>query len=249
MNIDTGQFTESVPLGAASPAARPATAASVGLVPMPRPFENAQASAVPRSLYRRYGKRLFDIMAVLFAVPIWVPVIVLLAAIVRIGGRHPFYSQPRIGKDGVVFRMWKLRSMVNGADALLAQYLAANPAARVEWDEKQKLSNDPRITRFGRFIRKTSLDELPQLWNVLKGEMSLVGPRPMMVDQQALYPGVAYFSMRPGLTGPWQVRARNDTSFASRATFDDGYCAEMGLRTDLWLLLLTTKVVAQGKGV
>ena len=127
--------------------------------------------------------------------------------------------------------------MVIDADQRLAAHLAADPALRAEWDETQKLKNDPRITAVGRLLRKTSLDELPQLWNVLKGDMSLVGPRPMMPEQRALYPGRAYYSMRPGLTGPWQVSDRNETSFAGRAEFDAAYARRMSLRTDLVILL------------
>ena len=195
-----------------------------------------------------FGKRAFDLAAVLACLPVWVPLVALLALIVMLDGGTPFYSQNRIGRGGRVFRMWKLRSMVRGADALLAAHLDTDPDARAEWDHRQKLSKDPRITAFGGLIRKTSLDELPQLFNVLAGDMSLVGPRPMMVDQRALYPGEAYFHLRPGITGPWQVTARHRTGFASRAGFDDQYNAALSFGTDLGLLLATTKVVVQGRG-
>jgi lipopolysaccharide/colanic/teichoic acid biosynthesis glycosyltransferase len=138
--------------------------------------------------------------------------------------------------------------MVVDADSRLLDLLERDPEAREEWAETQKLKHDPRITPLGRFIRKTSLDELPQLWNVLIGDMSLVGPRPFMPDQQVLYPGVAYYSMRPGLTGYWQVRERNGTSFAGRAMHDDDYCREMSLLTDLRLLVATVSVVVGQTG-
>ena len=138
--------------------------------------------------------------------------------------------------------------MVVDADARLAAHLAADPALRAEWDETQKLKRDPRITAVGRLLRKTSLDELPQLWNVLKGDMSLVGPRPMMPEQRALYPGRAYYQMRPGLTGPWQVSDRNAVSFAGRAEFDADYARRMSLATDLCILFLTVWVVLRGTG-
>ena len=121
--------------------------------------------------------------------------------------------------------MWKLRSMVPNAEAVLEAHLASNPDARAEWDLNQKLNDDPRITRFGRALRRSSFDELPQLWNVLQGEMSLVGPRPMMCSQKSLYPGQEYYLMRPGVTGFWQVSARNQTSFRERAEFDRAYYA------------------------
>jgi exopolysaccharide production protein ExoY len=117
--------------------------------------------------------------------------------------------------------MWKLRSMVADADDHLARYLRENPEAREEWARHQKLRNDPRITPYGRFLRKLSLDELPQLWNVLKGDMALIGPRPMMPHQRALYHGLAYYAMRPGVSGFWQVSDRNDAEFVSRVYFDD----------------------------
>ena len=128
-----------------------------------------------------------------------------------------------------MFRLWKLRSMVVDADRKLEEYLCANPAARAEWDETQKLKDDPRITAAGRLIRKTSLDELPQLWNVLIGDMSLVGPRPMMPQQAELYPGRDYYRLRPGLTGLWQISDRNATSFAARAAYDAEYSRQMSL--------------------
>ena len=144
--------------------------------------------------------------------------------------------------------MVKLRSMVPDAEAQLQAYLEQNPQAREEWNRTQKLKSDPRITRVGRFLRRSSLDELPQLWNVLKGDMSLIGPRPMMIDQVKLYPGDAYFSLRPGITGPWQVSERNETEFADRARFDSGYLKELSFRTDLNILVRTFGVVMRCTG-
>ena len=138
--------------------------------------------------------------------------------------------------------------MVPRADTLLEYHLRKNPEARREWDETQKLKRDPRITRIGCFLRKSSLDELPQLWNVLMGDMSLVGPRPMMVDQEALYPGTAYFELRPGITGLWQISDRNASSFAERAKFDDRYLNSCSLSQDISILLQTTGVVLRGTG-
>ena len=199
-------------------------------------------------LYRKALKRCLDVSAVLLAAPVIVPLVAALAIGVARDGGSPFYSQTRIGRNGREFRMWKLRSMVNDADARLAGVLTRDPAARAEWAATQKLRNDPRITRFGRMLRRSSLDELPQLWNVLRGEMSLVGPRPMMVDQRPLYPGEAYYLLRPGITGHWQTAGRNDTTFAARADYDAHYEAALSFSTDLKILWRTVSVVAKGTG-
>lgn len=214
----------------------------------PAPEGRGTATGHRESFYRETGKRIFDLGLIsLFALPTLI-VTCLVALLVWTDGANPFYRQERIGRGGRVFRIWKLRSMVVDADARLEAHLAAHPAARAEWNTKQKLRNDPRVTPIGRFIRKTSLDELPQLWNVIRGDMSRVGPRPMMLDQRALYPGDAYFEMRPGVTGYWQTSARNDTSFADRARFDTAYHADMSLGTDLGVLLRSVNVVLKGTG-
>jgi lipopolysaccharide/colanic/teichoic acid biosynthesis glycosyltransferase len=199
-------------------------------------------------VYRRFLKRLLDIVVVLILLPPTVALLVPLMAIVALDGRSPIYVQKRLGRRGRVFRMFKLRSMVPGADQILEAHLARDPGARAEWDHNQKLKYDPRITVFGAFIRKTSLDELPQLFNVLLGDMSLVGPRPMMVDQRPLYPGAVYFEMRPGITGFWQVSERNEASFAQRAQYDTDYFRKMSLWTDLRVLARTVRVVLRGTG-
>ncbi len=199
-------------------------------------------------VYRRAVKRGLDILLVLLvAVPV-VMLLMPLMAIIALDGRSPIYVQKRIGLNGRVFRMFKLRSMVAGADGVLESYLARNPKARAEWDRTQKLKSDPRITTFGQFIRKSSLDELPQLFNVLIGDMSLVGPRPMMVDQQELYPGAAYYAMRPGITGLWQISERNESSFRDRAIYDTDYYRKMSFGTDIHVLLSTVRVVLRGTG-
>ncbi|MFN3291977.1 MAG: sugar transferase [Gemmobacter sp.] len=201
-----------------------------------------------RGIYRQGVKRLLDILVVVLAAPFVVPLVALMALVVAFDGGKPFYTQDRIGKGGRVFRMWKLRSMVVDADARMVAHLAANPEARREWDETQKLRNDPRITRFGQFLRKSSMDELPQLWNVLTGDMSLVGPRPMMPCQAGLYPSDAYYHLRPGITGYWQTAGRNRTTFAARAHFDAAYERELSLATDLAILARTVQVVLKGTG-
>ncbi len=198
--------------------------------------------------YRNLFKRAFDITAIALALPVIVPVVGALALVVALEGGNPFYTQMRVGRQGKKFRMWKLRSMVLDADARMMEYLEANPTARAEWDQTQKLQNDPRITRFGRVLRKSSLDELPQLWNVLKGDMSLVGPRPMMISQQLMYPGTAYYVLRPGVTGYWQTAGRNRTTFEARADYDTAYEQALSLETDLGILVRTVSVVLNGTG-
>jgi lipopolysaccharide/colanic/teichoic acid biosynthesis glycosyltransferase len=202
-----------------------------------------------RSVYRSLAKRVFDIGFVLTSSVLVVPVTLLLALIVMADGGSPFFIQERVGKDGRVFRMVKLRSMVKDADLKLADYLARNESARSEWNRSQKLKNDPRITRIGLLIRKTSLDELPQFWNVLLGDMSVVGPRPMLPQQRELYPGQAYYALKPGVTGMWQVGDRHNTSFAARARYDAEYYRRVSLSTDIGLILRTVRVVCRGTGM
>ena len=201
-----------------------------------------------RGIYRSFCKRLLDITAIVAAAPVVVPMVAAMAVMVARDGGRPFYSQVRVGKGGKPFRMWKLRSMVNDADARMEEYLDAHPEARAEWNLTQKLKDDPRITPLGKIIRQTSLDELPQLWNVLKGDMSLVGPRPMMTSQQALYPGLSYYLVRPGCTGFWQTAGRNRTTFEARAEYDTAYEKNLTFWTDVKILLGTVTVMLRGTG-
>lgn len=194
------------------------------------------------------GKRFFDLVLVIASLPFLLPVILVLAALVALKGGKPFYLQDRVGRDGRVFRMVKLRTMVPNAEARLQEHLKGNAAARLEWDRFQKLSDDPRVTWLGRFLRRSSFDELPQLFNVLTGDMSLVGPRPIMPDQAELYPGTAYVCLRPGITGPWQVSGRNAVSFAERAGYDRYYLARQSLLTDIGYLVLTVVAVFKLSG-
>ena len=200
-------------------------------------------------VYRNALKRLFDVTAIIMAAPVVVPVVAVLAAVVARRGGSPFYTQMRVGRGGIPFKMWKLRSMVCDADALMEGHLAANPQAREEWDSTQKLRDDPRITPFGQFLRRSSLDELPQLWNVFCGDMSLVGPRPMMISQQVIYPGKAYYALRPGITGYWQTAGRNRTTFEARAEFDSAYERDLSFAVDMKLLAMTVGVVMNCTGI
>lgn len=200
--------------------------------------------------YQDHGKRLFDIIYVLIALPVILPPILMLAlAIFMYDFRNPFYFQDRVGRHGRIFRIWKLRSMVWNAESVLEHYLSEDPRARAEWNKTQKLQSDPRITSIGKLIRKTSIDELPQLWNVLKGDMSLIGPRPMLPEQQNMYPCSLYYTMRPGLSGFWQVSCRSRSSFSDRARFDRLYSARISLRTDIGVIKRTVTVILKGTGV
>lgn len=190
--------------------------------------------------YALFGKRALDIVLSSVALFLALPVLVLLVVALWIEGGRPVFVQNRLGKDGRHFRMFKLRSMVVDAETKLAACLAADPALRAEWELTQKLKRDPRITPLGLLLRKTSLDEVPQLLNVLKGDMSLVGPRPMLPEQLPLYRHpAAYLPLRPGLTGLWQVTARNEESFDLRAAIDLSYSQRVDLRRDLKIMAAT----------
>lgn len=202
----------------------------------------------PRIVYSGAPKRLLDLTLVVITAPIWLLVVAISALVVMTDGHTPFYRQIRVGRSGRRFMLLKLRTMVPDADVKLEGYLAANPKARAEWDAHQKLKHDPRITRVGRILRKTSLDELPQLINVLLGDMSLVGPRPMLECQVSLYSGKGYYALRPGLTGLWQISKRNESRFSDRVRFDNSYANNQSLRTDLGVLIRTVGVVMRGTG-
>lgn len=203
---------------------------------------------VTKGVYRLGAKRLLDISLILLALPFVLPICLFIGALIALEGYSPLYFQERIGKDGRRFTMWKFRTMVPDAKLRLAEYLDSNADARIEWARNQKLRNDPRCTRIGRALRRTSMDELPQLANVLMGDMSLVGPRPMMPEQQSLYPGASYYKLRPGITGYWQVSARNESEFVDRARYDDLYDQTMSLATDATLLARTVNAVLRRTG-
>ncbi|WP_240607815.1 sugar transferase [Pararhodobacter oceanensis] len=202
-----------------------------------------------QSRYARLGKRLFDITLALIALFLTLPVLVMLAAALWIEGGNPFYAQERLGLHGKRFRMWKLRTMVPDAEDRLDEYLDADPDLRAEWELTQKLKSDPRITPVGRLLRKTSMDELPQILNVLAGDMSLVGPRPMLPDQMPLYRyPQAYLGVRPGITGLWQVTARNAESFDLRAVLDLRYAQRLGFWRDVRIMAATFGAIWHATG-
>jgi undecaprenyl-phosphate galactose phosphotransferase len=196
--------------------------------------------AVPCAL-----KRGFDMLASGAALVALSPLFALLCLLVRRDGGPAFFSQPRVGRDGRKFQCYKFRSMRVDAENYLAQYLSENPDKRAEWDMYQKLKKDVRITRVGHFIRRTSLDELTQLLNVLKGDMSLVGPRPIMPGQESYYAeDFSYYQrVRPGITGPWQVSGRNKLTFDERAQLEIAYVRNWSLRLDMQIILKTIPVL------
>jgi Undecaprenyl-phosphate galactose phosphotransferase WbaP len=199
----------------------------------------------------RITKRIMDIALTLGGGLLLLPLLFYIAVAVKMSSRGPvLYANERIGRDGRRFRMWKFRSMFTNGDALLEYYLDAHPEFREEWETTQKLKWDPRITRIGRFIRKTSLDELPQLWNVLRGDMSLVGPRPILLEEEAKYGDyyALYTMVAPGITGMWQVSGRSNTSYQERLDLVAYYVRNWSLWLDIYLLMRTVRIVLFGKG-
>jgi len=192
------------------------------------------------------SKRIFDQCFAVAALLALMPVMFLIAlAILLIDRQNPFFGHLRVGNDDSTFRCWKFRTMARNAEQMLPGILATNPVARAEWMATQKLSNDPRITRVGAFLRKTSLDELPQFWNVLRGEMSVVGPRPIVLGEISKY-GERYWAyrmMRPGITGLWQVTGRSTTSYDERVAMDVAYARARSFWWDIAIVFRTVRVV------
>lgn len=227
----------SVPVGPLSPQGAPAVA-----VPSTGAGDRA---ALPRV------KRAMDVAIAGAALLLALPVFLLLALAVRADGGPAFYAHPRVGRGGRLFGCLKFRSMVVDSQARLDALLAADADARAEWEATRKLRRDPRVTRIGRFLRATSLDELPQLLNVLKGEMSVVGPRPVTLAELDRHYGAAaahYLSVRPGITGLWQVSGRSETSYDQRVALDVAYVSQPSVLADLRILARTPVAVLSRRG-
>ncbi|TCW32953.1 undecaprenyl-phosphate galactose phosphotransferase WbaP [Gulbenkiania mobilis] len=190
-------------------------------------------------------KRLFDIVSSVLLLALALPLLLVIALLIRLEGGPALFGQPRIGREGQLFTCLKFRTMRVDAEAALERLLATDAQAAAEWEAYRKLRNDPRITRVGAFLRKTSLDELPQLFNVLLGEMSLVGPRPRLPDEPACF---YYKAVRPGLTGLWQVSGRNLLSYEDRISLDVWYVRNWNLWYDIAILFKTVKVVLFREG-
>jgi Undecaprenyl-phosphate galactose phosphotransferase WbaP len=200
-----------------------------------------------------FFKRILDLSITLFFGILSLPFLLMIMAVIYLdspGG--VFYTQERVGREGKIFKMWKFRTMKANAEKELQSLLSSNPQLRSEWEEHQKLKDDPRITRVGRFVRKFSLDEFPQLINVLKGEMSLVGPRPVFQNQLDSFGSwiKIYQRVSPGMTGMWQVRGRNDNSFIGkeRQRLDEYYIRNWSVWLDIYIIIMTVREVMARRG-
>lgn len=199
----------------------------------------------------RVSKRTFDLVVASALLVLLAPLLIGVAIAVKLTSRGPIiYGHKRLGQGGKHFKSLKFRTMVKDADRVLSHYLAENPELQAEWHRDHKLKNDPRITRIGTFLRKSSLDELPQLWNVIRGEMSLVGPRPIVDSEIPKYNEVfhSYSRVRPGITGLWQISGRNNTTYAERVAFDEFYVRNWSPWYDLYILMSTVKTVLLREG-
>ena len=196
-------------------------------------------------------KRIMDISMVIIGSILFSPIFLFIALLIKLSSPGKvLYSQERIGQNGKRFRAYKFRSMVNNADEKLNELLSNDRNAREELEQNQKLKNDPRITGIGKILRKTSLDEIPQFINVLKGEMSLIGPRPIVENEIKKYSGdfERIFSIKPGLTGLWQVSGRSDTNYTDRISFDTYYLQSWSVWLDIWIICKTFGVILRGRG-
>lgn len=196
-------------------------------------------------------KRVIDVSLALVGLVFAAPLMLLTALIIKLFDRGTvIFAQTRIGLNGETFKCYKFRTMAMDADKQLQELLARDPEARREWSETRKLKNDPRITPLGKFLRKSSIDELPQLWNVLMGEMSLVGPRPIVHDEIAKYGPYfkSYSAVRPGLTGLWQVNGRSNTAFDARIKLDEDYAENWSVMRDVKLIALTVPALLFSRG-
>ncbi|QMV19192.1 sugar transferase [Granulicella sp. 5B5] len=206
----------------------------------------------PSALFSyRILKRGLDLFLVLLCSPVLIPLFIVISAAVRISSPGPvFFSHRRLRGHGKFFTMWKFRTMCVNSQEVLEEYLAANPTARLEWHRTHKLKDDPRVTRIGAFLRRSSLDELPQLWNVFLGSMTLVGPRPIVAAEVEKYgPGfIAYCKVKPGITGLWQVSGRSSTSYQRRIELDCAYVDNWSFLGDVVILFKTLGTVVKQHG-
>ena len=196
-------------------------------------------------------KRIFDVVAAGAAIALLSPLFAMLALLVKLSDRGPvFYAHRRIGRNGNIFHCLKFRTMVVNGDEVLARHFVHNPKAREECLATRKLQNDPRVTRVGQVLRKLSLDELPQVFNILIGHMSVVGPRPVVKDELEMYGPAAdcYLRSRPGLTGLWQVSGRNDVSYGTRIAFDQHYVENWSFLSDIKIIVLTVPAILASRG-
>ncbi|MBF9234414.1 sugar transferase [Microvirga sp. BT350] len=198
----------------------------------------------------RLSKRGIDIGIACLALFLGFPLLIVVAAFVAMDGGPILYRHKRIGAGGISFGCIKFRTMILDAEQCLEEYLSYHPEARIEWARERKLAFDPRVTAVGRFLRQSSLDELPQLINVIKGDMSLVGPRPVTQSELVNYGSAVplYKSVRPGITGIWQISGRNEVGYETRVRLDEQYVKGWSLGLDLWILLRTPAAVLSRRG-
>jgi undecaprenyl-phosphate galactose phosphotransferase len=200
----------------------------------------------------RFRKRVFDILFSLSILVLFIPVFIIVAIAIRISSKGPVvYAHQRVGRGGKKFGCYKFRTMYPDADKKLKEILETNPDLKKEWETSYKLKNDPRVTPIGSFLRKTSLDEFPQFINVLKGDLSVVGPRPVIRDEIVKYYGEKaskVLSIRPGLTGLWQVSGRSNTTYDSRVLLDEEYINNQSLVLDIKLVLKTIPAMISSRG-
>ena len=211
--------------------------------------QNLDAATLERPA-AEWPKRSFDIATAAAIILVFLPLFAVIGLALLVQGRPLLIRHKRIGRGGRTFPCLKFRTMLVDGDAVLQRHLASDPAARDEWASSQKLKDDPRVTPLGRVLRKSSLDELPQLLNVLRGEMSLVGPRPIVLAEMVHY-GVhieKYQAVRPGLTGAWQVSGRSDVSYTQRVSLDCHYVETRNFRRDIGIMLMTIPAVLKSKG-
>lgn len=198
-----------------------------------------------------FAKRLIDLFLIFVSLPIVFPVMLILAILVKLTSKGPiFYGHKRVGKNGKEIKCWKFRSMYNNSQEMLEKILATDPVRKAEWEKDRKFIDDPRVTNFGKFLRKTSLDELPQLFNIFIGQMSFVGPRPVTQSEIEKYGDSADFvlSVTPGLSGMWQISGRSDTGYEERINLDTYYIQNWSVWLDIWIIIKTIWVVIRGKG-
>jgi exopolysaccharide production protein ExoY len=210
-----------------------------------------ESAIAEHPLLDRTLKRSFDAGVAALGLLLLSPLLLLVAlAIWSVDGGSPLYRHRRLGRGGRSFDCLKFRSMRTDGDAVLARHLERNPVARAEWARTRKLKDDPRVTPIGQMLRKSSLDELPQLFNILRGDMSLVGPRPIVEAEVEKYgdAAAAYFAVRPGLTGAWQVSGRSDTTYAERVRLDRHYVESRSFAGDMMIIVRTIPAVFLVKG-
>lgn len=225
-----------------------------GVAPLPASdfFEHPSSALLPLSSFRyAVAKRAMDVIGCVLLTPLLIPLCGMVALLIKLSSPGPaFFSHRRISRNGGFFSMWKFRTMCVNSDEVLANYLAANPLAREEWVRCHKLRHDPRVTRIGHMLRRYSLDELPQFWNVFRGDMSLVGPRPIIAAEVSKYGPCfsCYCRVKSGVTGLWQVSGRSKVTYDERVALDCRYVREWSLWQDIKILFRTISCVVDTDG-